>query len=178
MAFTLPHNCAIFCPSCGDRLDSCEIDGRSLPRCADCDLTLYQNPTPMARATVVDETQALLIERGRGADIGEWALAGGHIEHDESPPVAAARELEEETGITVPPTDLTLIGDGFLDFGNGVTMVSFNYAAQTSAASGTVQADDDAADARYWSRQELVSETPLLRASGLDQVLTAMDDLT
>lgn len=55
-------------------------------------------------------------------------------------------------------------------------MVSFNYAAPVDAAKGTVQAADDAADARFWSRDELTSETPSLRASGLEQVLTAMDE--
>lgn len=168
MSCTVPHERAIFCPNCSKELQSRDTDGRSLPYCRGCDLTLYRNPTPMARATVVDENRALLIERGCGADIGEWVLAGGYIEYDEAPPVAAARELEEETGITVSPAELTLIGEVFLDFGNGTTMVSFNYAAPVTAASRTVQAADDAADARFWSRQELVSETPLLRASGLE----------
>ncbi|RQG90012.1 NUDIX hydrolase [Natrarchaeobius halalkaliphilus] len=131
----------------------------------------------MARATVIDGDSALLIERGRGLDIGEWFLAGGYLEYDESPREGAARELGEETGLSVSPTDLTLIGDGFLDAGNGLTMVSFNYAASKVAAEGTLQADDDAAAARFWSRDELKTNAPALRASGLQQLLTAIDEL-
>ena len=38
-----------------------------------------------------------------------WMLPGGHPEVEEEPVDAAARELEEETGIEVNPTDLRLL---------------------------------------------------------------------
>lgn len=177
MAWTVETDHITYCPLCGHTLSAREREERSIPYCRECDLTIYRNPVPMGRATVIDGESALLIERGGGADIGEWVLAGGHLEDDESPRVGAARELEEETGLSVSPTDLTLIGDGFLDFGDGFTMVSFNYAAPKTAAEGTLQADDDAAAARFWSRDELQTNTPLLRASGLQQVLTAIDEM-
>lgn len=177
MAWTTATEQVLYCPTCGESLDEREIEERLLPHCVDCDLTIYRNPVPMGRATVIDGENALLIERGRGGDVGSWALAGGHLEYDESPRVGAARELEEETGLSVAPDDLTLIGDGFLDFGDGLTMVSFNYAVRESATEGTVEAGDDAADARFWSRTELRTNTPLLRASGLPQVLTAIDEM-
>lgn len=175
MTWTVETSHIAYCPLCGRQLRA--RDERSLPYCFDCDLPLYRNPVPMGRATVIEGERALLIERGRDPDIGEWVLAGGHIEHDESPRVGAARELAEETGLSVSPSDLTLIGDGFLDFGDGLTMVSFNYAVPAAAAEGTLQAGDDAAAARFWSRDELRTNTPSLRASGLQQVLTAIDEL-
>lgn len=55
-------------------------------------------------------------------------------------------------------------------------MVSFNYAASTAAAEGTLQTGDDAADARFWSRDELQTNTPLLHAPGFQHVLTAIDN--
>lgn len=54
-------------------------------------------------------------------------------------------------------------------------MVSVNFAAPVSVASGVVEADDDATDARFWSREECVEEPPLLRASGVEQVSAAID---
>ncbi len=174
MAWTIAADTLRYCPLCATSLISNSTHAGPRPHCPDCELTIYRNPVPMGRATVVDGDSALLIERGRGGDVGSWALAGGHVEFDESPRVAASRELEEETGLAVDPDDLELVGDGFLDFGNGFTMVSFNYAAPRSAAEGVVEAGDDAADARFWSREELVENTPLFRASGLGQVLDAI----
>lgn len=175
MTWTVEGDRPSYCPWCGRELTRRSREGRELPYCDSCDRTLYRNPVPMARATVVDGDRALLIERGAGADVGEWALAGGHVEADEPPAVAAARELAEETGLVVDRRDLAFLGTGFLEFETGHTMISINYASPASAASGTLEVGSDAADARFWSREELVDDPPLLRASGLDQVLTAID---
>lgn len=37
-----------------------------------------------------------------------WGLVGGHVERDEDPETAAYRELQEETGLRVPPASLLL----------------------------------------------------------------------
>lgn len=52
----------------------------------------------------------LLIRKTRGPYTGAWDLPGGRIEWGESPETAARRELQEETGIALPPAvPLTLI---------------------------------------------------------------------
>lgn len=166
-----------YCPQCGEALSIRTTEAGERPHCYDCDLTAYRNPIPMVRATVVDSDRALLIEMGEGPDAGSWVLAGGHFEVGESPRSAASRELYEETNLAVDPPDLTVIGTGTVDIEDGPFYVSFNFAAPLSSATGTVQAGSDAADARFWDRDELASDSPLLRASGVGQVIAAMDDL-
>ncbi|UTF53372.1 NUDIX hydrolase [Natronosalvus rutilus] len=168
------------CPWCGEPLERRNREGARSVHCVACDRTLYRNPVPVACMAVVEDDSVLLIERGSGPNLGEWALPGGHLEHDEPPHVAAARELEEETGLSVDPSVLSLLGTGFiaLEYGHRHEMVSVNYAVSSARTTGVLEAGSDAAAARYWSRDELFADgrRPTLRASGLEQVLSAISE--
>lgn len=167
-----------YCPRCGETLSS-EREATGRLDCPACGHRSYETPSLMARATVVDGDQVLLIEMGTGADAGAWALPGGHVDARERPRDAATRELAEETGLAVAPEDLSLVGTGAVVLESGHSFVSINFAAVRTAADGELHAADDAAAVRFWSLGEIrdretAAPRGFLRASGVDQIARAI----
>ncbi|MQY14994.1 Bifunctional NMN adenylyltransferase/Nudix hydrolase [Streptomyces sp. RB5] len=105
--------------------------------------------------TVTGDGRLLLIERGWDPFEGRWALPGGHVDPGETSRAAAARELEEETGVRVVPEELRQIGvwdqPGRDPRGRYVTVA---YLAVVPADTAAV-AGDDARTARWWSPEGL-----------------------
>ena len=52
-------------------------------------------------AVVLDRDRVLLIKRGHAPLKGQWSLPGGRVEVGETLEQAIAREVEEETGLTI-----------------------------------------------------------------------------
>ncbi len=72
---------------------------------------------PCVGAVVLDDAGRLLLVRRRNAPgRGLWSVPGGRVEPGESLPAAVAREVREETGLTVRVGEevgrLTIPGDG------------------------------------------------------------------
>lgn len=86
-----------------------------------------------------------MVRRGRPPGEGLWSVPGGRVEPGESDAEAVARELLEETGLTVAVG--ALAGTVERPGPDGVTFVINDYAA--TATGGTLRAGDDAADARW-----------------------------
>lgn len=188
MPYTLDARRPTYCPHCGDALGELAHGDATIPYCEDCDLRVFENPAPVAATAVVDDHSVLLIERGRPPSEGTWALPGGHIEANEPPAHAAARELEEENGLAVDPARLAPIGNRLLRFESGDSTVSINYAVALSATAGDVEPGDDAAATRFWSLEEIREVVPtraavesgpgdrsMLAGSGPEHVQRAVD---
>jgi 8-oxo-dGTP diphosphatase len=76
--------------------------------CEPCEKLIFHNPGQITDLTVIGGDRVLLVKRAVGTTAGDWTIPGRHIEIGEQPNTAAARELREETGLTVDPADLKL----------------------------------------------------------------------
>ena len=101
----------------------------------------------------------LLIRRGNHPYLGTWALPGGFVEMEEELVDAAARELQEETGVTgVPLRPFGMFGGVNRD--PRTRVISAGFFAVAPMCSLAPGAGDDAADASLF-----VVETSLEAAS-------------
>lgn len=133
-----------FCPRCGTELGERTIEGRERKWCASCEYPVFRNPVPCAGVAVVDGGRVLLVQRAVEPGLGKWSTPGGHLEVEEDPRDAAARELHEETGLRVDPAALTLLETRQLEPYGEKHVVSSGYAVNAADAAGTPEAGSDA----------------------------------
>ncbi len=94
-----------------------------------------------------------MIKRGHEPGAGLWSIPGGRVEPGETDAEAVAREMTEETGLTVQVG--RLIGRVRRPGLNGAVVDIRDYAATVTG--GTLRPGDDAADARWVAPGELRS---------------------
>ena len=106
------------------------------------------HPTPGVGAVIMEDARLLLIRRGRGAYLGYWAVPGGRQRYGETMREAVAREVLEETGLTVDVGDVVWAGD-IID---EAQPRAYHYTVVDFAATptgGHLEAGDDAAEVRW-----------------------------
>lgn len=120
----------------------------------------YEYPHPSVTVDMVvftlrgDDLAVLLVKRKNDPFKGHWALPGGFVDENEALERAAARELEEETGLTHPRFEqLGAFGDPGRD-PRGHT-VSVAYLSYIGTERAVIRAGDDAAAAEWHSLAEL-----------------------
>ncbi|HEX3610445.1 MAG TPA: NUDIX domain-containing protein [Sporichthyaceae bacterium] len=99
-----------------------------------------------------DEHRLLMIRRANPPAAGRWSLPGGRVEGAETDIEAVRREVVEETGLEV--TVGIRIGTVVLPGIDGISYDVRDYAC--AVAGGRLRAGDDATDARWVRRAELV----------------------
>ncbi len=98
----------------------------------------------------------LLIKRGKAPRMGSWSLPGGLQELGETVHQAAAREVMEETGVTIDNLRLLDTVDWIPRDGQG--KVEYHYTLIDFAADwcgGEPEGGSDADDARWFSPAEI-----------------------
>jgi ADP-ribose pyrophosphatase YjhB (NUDIX family) len=101
-------------------------------------------------------TWALLIQRGAPPSVGLWSIPGGAVELGEGLAQACAREVAEETGLTVEVGPLVEVVERVLTDGQG--RVEYHYVLMDylcRAAFSPPRAGDDALAARWAALEEL-----------------------
>jgi NAD+ diphosphatase len=94
-----------FCAHCGAPLADAMLAGRVRRACAHCNWVHWDNPTPVV-AALIEYQGKVLLARNRAWAPKTFALVTGFLERDETPAAAIAREVLEETGLTVHACDL------------------------------------------------------------------------
>jgi 8-oxo-dGTP pyrophosphatase MutT (NUDIX family) len=99
----------------------------------------------MVRIAVVllvdDDGRVLLMERDENAPraANQWGMVGGHVEDGEDFDAAIERELEEETGLRIPVTDLHLWHAGPFRYSDADEPFDYRvYAGRTSVSDGDI----------------------------------------
>ncbi len=122
------------------------------------------HPVPTVGVVCLRGDQVLLIKRGTAPRLGQWSLPGGRMELGETTVAAGLRELKEETGVEAQILGLVDVIDGVFPARPSVDgkpgeitrhYVLIDYAARW--ISGEPVAGDDAAEARFVSRDEAMA---------------------
>ncbi|HDJ33016.1 MAG TPA: NUDIX hydrolase [Bacteroidetes bacterium] len=120
----------------------------------------YPYPMPSVTADCVvfrrspENTEVLLIRRGKPPFRGMWALPGGFMEMDETLETTARRELEEETGIRTDRLQLIGVYDQPDRDPRGRT-ISAAFLAENEPGSAKESAGSDAEAARWFNVKNL-----------------------
>lgn len=115
-------------------------------------------PVAAVGGVVLDGDRVLLVRRAPPPRQGEWSLPGGRLELGESLVEGAAREVREETGLAVAVGSVVEVFDRVHRDEAG--RIRFHFVIVDflcRVTGGTLQAGDDAAEARWATRDEVTA---------------------
>ena len=109
-------------------------------------------------AIIIEDSRVLLVKRAHPPIQGQWSIPGGVLEVGELVREAAVREAREETGLIVEPGELLGVYDRVLR--NEEKRVQYHYVLiefLCRRVGGELMAASDAAEVRWFAREELPS---------------------
>ncbi|MEM7344809.1 MAG: NUDIX hydrolase [Chloroflexota bacterium] len=132
-----------YCPKCGGMLEAKYFaeDQRTRQVCTKCGAILYKNAKPCVGVLVLRDNELLLIKRGIEPFKGYWDIPGGFLEVDEHPADGARREIKEETGLHIEPTEIL---DIFMDEYGSTEDYTLNVCYIAKVVAGEAVAGSDA----------------------------------
>jgi len=148
-----------YCVRCGTRMTYQERFGKIRPVCPACGHVHFDDPKVAVAVFVRQAEQVLLVLRANEPERGKWALPAGYVDRGEDPKIAAEREVLQETGLSVRVTRLIDV------IYEGVIVIIY----EACVVGGTLYAGDDAAQARWFTRQEV----PEIAFRSTQQVIAA-----
>lgn len=150
-----PH----YCLRCGTRMEYHERFDKLRPVCPACGYVHFDDPKVAVAVFVQQAEQILLVQRANEPERGKWALPAGYVDRGEDPKSAAEREVLQETGLVVQVTRLIDV------IYEGVIVIIY----EACVVGGTLCAADDAAEARWFTRQDV----PEIAFRSTQQVIAA-----
>ena len=135
-----------------------------------------ERPIVGVGAVIVDGDRVVLVKRAHEPLKGEWSLPGGTVEVGETLVDAVAREVREETGLTVRVGSLVEVLDRVHRGADG--RVEYHFVLldyKCTVLSGTLAHGSDASDV-CWARRDELAQYALsdvamqVIAKGLDSV--------
>lgn len=106
----------------------------------------------------------LLVRRAGSHGSGTWSTPGGHLDFGEDPAACAAREAEEETGVTLGPARFVGVTNDVFE-AEGKHYVTLWFEAEHEAGDAAALADDEL-DAVEWFPEDALPDAlfpPLLK---------------
>ena len=143
-----------YCPNCATPLERVFRYGKVRPVCPACGFVHCANPRVAVVVFLADGGRVLLVKRGMEPEKGRWALAAGFVDQGERPEAAAAREMREETGLEVAVTRQLDLG---FDEASRAIVILF----EGRLLGGTLKADDDVEEARWFAPGDLPEASEL-----------------
>src|SRR5579864_6320342 len=107
-------------------------------------------------AIIIENHRVVLVKRAHPPLQAQWSIPGGVLEVGELVREAAVREAHEETGLIVEPGELLGVYDRVLRHAD--QRVQYHYVLidfLCRRVGGELQAADDAAEVRWFTREEL-----------------------
>lgn len=140
------HEAQQFCPRCGHATEPAL--GGWIRRCLADGVEHYPRTDPAVIVAVTDDTDRMLFGRGIAWPEGQFSMLAGFVEPGESFETAAAREVHEESGVTI--ADVRYLGSQPWPFPASI-MVAMSARAVTTA---TRPAPGEMAEVLWLSREE------------------------